>query len=150
MEEKVYCRYAGGHGRRQGHLGKSRVDVTRQSWTMWERRGRERGERGTRRSSPGGQSSKKVRVTKMSVLYREEALGEGQSSPCVGEFRTEGGVCQPSWWLGQLWHIKYISYLCWDLKLNRCPISPGPKRCYLINATRKISLLFFHVSLPGS
>ena len=34
-------------------------------------------------------------VTKMSGLYREEPLGEGQPSPWAGKFRLEGSMCQP-------------------------------------------------------
>ena len=32
--------------------------------------------------------------TKMSGLYREEPLGEGQPSPWAGKFRVGGRVCQ--------------------------------------------------------
>lgn len=34
-------------------------------------------------------------VTKMSGLYWEEPLVEGQPSPWAREFRAEGGECQP-------------------------------------------------------
>lgn len=32
-------------------------------------------------------------AAKMSGLYREEPLGEGQPCPWTGEFRVEGGGC---------------------------------------------------------
>jgi hypothetical protein len=58
-----------------------------------------RGERRRRRkrmvSRVSSQEDKgtKRQVTKMSGLYREEPLGEGQPSPYAGEFRIEGWVC---------------------------------------------------------
>ena len=44
---------------------------------------------GTQRYKGGGSG-----VTKMSGLYREEPLGEGQPSPWAGKFRVGGRVCQ--------------------------------------------------------
>lgn len=50
MVEKVYYKYVGEHGQRQGHLGESGVDMT-QSCAGWEKAGRGRGEKGARCSS---------------------------------------------------------------------------------------------------
>lgn len=43
---------------------------------------------------PGGQEAKR-QVTKMSGLYGEEPLGEGQPRPRAREFRVGVRVCQP-------------------------------------------------------
>jgi hypothetical protein len=40
------------------------------------------------------ESGEEGRETKMSGLYREEPLGEGQASPWAGKFRVGGRVCQ--------------------------------------------------------
>ena len=45
VEKKVYCLYVGEHSQRQGHLGESRVDMTRLSWAIWQRGSRRGGER---------------------------------------------------------------------------------------------------------
>ena len=68
------------------HLGESRVNMTL-NWATWEDREGKRGEPDTVARRPKVQ---KGRVTKMSGLYREESLGEGQPSPWAGEFRVEG------------------------------------------------------------
>lgn len=42
VEEKVYCRYVGKHGQRQGHLGVSRVDMRPcEEKEDWKEEGRE-------------------------------------------------------------------------------------------------------------
>ena len=51
-----------------------------------------KGERGTRYSSQEAKGTKGGWVTKMSGLYREEPLGEGQPSPCAREFKVGQGV----------------------------------------------------------
>lgn len=66
-------------------MGEFRVDVTRLSWTLW---GDQEGEGEEERGEPGVAARKpkvqKRRVTKMSGLYREETLGEGQPSTWAG------------------------------------------------------------------
>jgi len=58
---------------------------------MWEKgRGRERGTRCTAKKP----KVQKVWVTKMSELYTEEPLEEGQPSPWAGEFSVESRVYQ--------------------------------------------------------
>ena len=59
VEEKVYCRYIPQHSQRRGLLGKSRVDMTRLSWTMWRQEEGEKGERGTRCGSQEGKGTKR-------------------------------------------------------------------------------------------
>ena len=52
------------------------------------------GERTKERDSMQRESGEEGRETKMSGLYREEPLGEGQPSPWAGKFRVGGRVCQ--------------------------------------------------------
>ena len=55
------------------------------------------GERGTKYSSqePKVQEGDTEVVPKMSGLYREEPMVQGQPGPWAGEFSVEGRVCQP-------------------------------------------------------
>lgn len=49
------------HSQREGHQGKSRVDITRLSWALWgeeERQGEKRG--GNQVQKPGGQRYKRA------------------------------------------------------------------------------------------
>ena len=50
-----YCRQKGEHRQRQGHLGETRVDMSRLNWAMRERekRGRRREERGWNQETKG-------------------------------------------------------------------------------------------------
>lgn len=98
-------------------MGKSR---TRLSGVMWEREGKEGREKrqGTRYSSQEAKGTKTGLVTKMSRLYTEESLGEGQPSIWPGAFREEGSLqtapCNRSglrnagrtWRLGLLLYVK--------------------------------------------
>ena len=80
VEENVYDRHLGEHSQRQTHLGESGAVMTLNSiGRQW---------REERRKKAGW-------VTKMSGLYREEPLGEGQPGLWDGEFREGGWVCQP-------------------------------------------------------
>lgn len=56
--------------------------------------GEGRGERGTRYSTQKAKGTKKGQVTKMPGLYKQEPVGR-TAQPLAGEFRVEGGVCQP-------------------------------------------------------
>ena len=87
VDEKVYSRYMEEHSQRQGHLGDSRVGMTRLSWATWGGREEEGEERA---GEPGGSMVRREQVTKMSGLYREE-----QPSPCNEKFRLWSGVNQP-------------------------------------------------------
>lgn len=75
MEDKVYYRHVGGHSQRQGHLGEFRVDLTRLSWVLWERR-REKGEKRTRCVS------QEVKGTReQGILYYRGNSGGGGEQP---------------------------------------------------------------------
>ena len=74
----------GEHSQRQGYLEESRVGMTRLNY---ERQGR-RQERGKPGAATRRTKVRKGRVTKMSGLYREEPLGERQTSFWAGEFRV--------------------------------------------------------------
>lgn len=88
VEEKVYYVDVGKHSQRQTLLGEPRVVSTLSLVGIGGGEKRE----GNQVLQPGGQKYKKKQVTKMSGLFMEEPLGEGQPSPWVGEFREEGGV----------------------------------------------------------
>jgi hypothetical protein len=88
--EKVYYRYVGEHSQRQTHLGESRVDMTL-SHVGKKRKGK-RGEPGAAARRPKVQKKQNKEV---SGFHREEPLREGQPSLRAGQFRVEGGVCQP-------------------------------------------------------
>lgn len=83
-EEEVHYRDVGEHSQRQRHLGESRVDVTRLSWTECGRGGDRRGRRVRRARciSQEVEGTKKRQATKMSRLYRREPLGKRQ--PTLG------------------------------------------------------------------
>jgi len=63
--------------------------------TLNQKEGGGEGRKGNQVQQPGSQRYKRRWVIKMFGLFREESQGEGQPSPWVGEFRVEGGVCQP-------------------------------------------------------
>jgi hypothetical protein len=47
-----------------------------------------------RKGAPKEREGRKKKRDLMSILYREEPLGEGQPSPWAGKFRVLGRVCQ--------------------------------------------------------
>lgn len=53
-----------------------------------------RGPKARRLRSQEGKRVKRTSVAKISGLYREDPLGEGQPSPWTEEFRVGGGVLQ--------------------------------------------------------
>lgn len=68
------------------------MNMTKMSWATWgEEDGIGEGREGNQVYQPGGQKYKRVRVIKMSGLYRSDPLGGWQSSSWAGELGVEGG-----------------------------------------------------------
>lgn len=88
-----YYRYVGKYTNKEAETsGRSRVNMTKMSWAMWgEEDGIGEGREENQGHQPGGQKYKRVRVIKMSGLYREDPLGDWQSSSWAGELKVEGG-----------------------------------------------------------
>lgn len=59
------------------------------------RKGRQE-RRGRKRESSSQREKRERESSKMSRLYSEEPLGERKSSPWLGNFSIDSGVCQPS------------------------------------------------------
>lgn len=66
---RLYCRYEGKHGQRQGHLGEARINMALSQATLGE---------------PGDPEARRIKgrqkdwIMEMAALYREGQLGEGQ------------------------------------------------------------------------
>lgn len=95
MKGNIYYRNLRAHIQKQKHLGDSRVSMTKLIWAMGGEAEEKRRERGGSGSSASRPKVQRGEVTKLSGLYRQEPLEEGQSSPGAGKIRKDGGVWEP-------------------------------------------------------